>query len=306
MTKYNIEGGIDFFNELYKSLDLNDNDDDDNNKCLITNELLKDRYITLNCNHKFNYIPLFYDIYNHKIKFNSLEGSSSRLHSNEIRCPYCRVKQEGVLPYYEDLISKKVNGVNFYDPNLKQQSNSNYNSHKCEYKLINENYDPTKPESQTNSKYLQSCGHYYGTQISLYNNLNPLEPITYGDSNYYCYTHKKEMIKKYKIQKKEKEKEEKKQAKILEKQTKLLEKQNAKIKEKEEKQKAKALKKNQVTENIVLGPSIIQNENPIITGCVQILKTGLNKGSPCGCKIINENMCKRHYLLAHKELIINN
>jgi hypothetical protein len=289
MTKYNIEGGIDFFNELYKSLDLNDNDDD---MCLITNEPLKDRYITLKCNHKFNYIPLFYDIYNHKLKFNSFECSSSRLHSNEIRCPYCRVKQKGVLPYYEDLVSKKVNGVNFYDPNLNQQTHPNYNSHKCEYKLINENYDSTKPESQTNSKYLQSCGDYYTTQISLYNKIKPSEPITYGDTNYYCYTHKKEMIKKYKTQQKEKEKDEKKQAKILEKQ-------NAKIKEKEEKQKAKDLKKNQVTENIVLGPSII-------TGCVQILKTGLNKGSPCGCKIINENMCKRHYLLAHKQLIINN
>ena len=85
---------------------------------------------------------------------------------------------------------------------------------------------------------------------------------------------------------------------------KLLEKQNAKAKEKEEKQKAKeiakALKKNIITENVVLGPSIVQ------TGCVQILKTGINKGNPCGCKIISENMCKRHYLLNHKELIINN
>ena len=297
MTKYNIEGGIDFFNELYKSLDLNDNDDDDNNMCLITNEPLKERHIVLKCNHKFNYIPLFYDIYNHKLKFNSLECSSNRLHSNEIRCPYCRVKQNGVLPYYEDLVSKKVNGVNFYDPILNQQIHPNY-SHKCEYMLINENYDSTKPESQTNSKYLQSCGHY-ATQISLYNKITPTEPITYGDTNYYCYKHKKEMIKKYKEQQKKKEKDEKKQAKILEKQ-------NAKIKEKEEKQKAKDLKKNQVTENIVLGPSIIQNENSIIKGCVKILKTGLNKGSPCGCKIINENMCKRHYLLAHKELIIKN
>jgi hypothetical protein len=306
MNKYNIEGGIDFFNELYKSLDLNDNDND-NSVCLITNEPLKDRYITLKCNHKFNYIPLFNDIYNHKLKFNNLEGINSRLSSNEIRCPYCRKKQEGVLPYYEDLVLKKVNGVNFYDPNLKQKSYSNHTSHKCEYKWINQNYDPTKPESKTNSKYLnQHCGHYHGTKILLYNKLNPSEPITYGDTNYYCYTHKREMIKKYKLQQKEKEKEEKKQAKILEKQTKLLEKQNAKIKEKEEKQKAKTWKKNQITENVVLGPSIIENQTTNISGCVQILKTGLKKGTPCGCKIVSENMCKRHYLLVHKELIINN
>jgi hypothetical protein len=306
MTKYNIEGGIDFFNELYKSLDLNDNDDDENNMCLITNETLKDRYITLNCNHKFNYVPLFYDIYNHKLKFNSLEGTNSRLSTNEIRCPYCRKKQEGVLPYYEDLVSKKVNGVNFYDPNFKHHSNSNSNytvSHKCQYKWTNDNYNPDEPESLTNSKYIKkSCHNYFGTQILIYNKLNPSQPITYGDNNYYCYIHKREMIKNYKLQQKEKEKKEKKEAKLLEKQMKLTEKQNAKIKEKEEKQKAKALKKNLMSENVVLGPSNLENK----TGCIQILKTGLNKGSPCGCKIVNENMCKRHYLLAHKQLNINN
>ena len=129
----------------------------------------------------------------------------------------------------------------------------------------------------------QSCGHYNGSQISIYNNENPSQPITYGDTHYYCYTHKKEMIKQYKLQQKEKEKEEKKQAKILEKEMKLLEKQNAKQKAKEEKQiakeTAKALKKNPMSENVVLGPSIIENQN----GCVQILKTGPNKGKPCGC-----------------------
>ena len=40
MKNYQIEGGINFFDELYKSLDIPENDnkcDDDNNKCLITN-----------------------------------------------------------------------------------------------------------------------------------------------------------------------------------------------------------------------------------------------------------------------------
>ena len=59
----------------------------------------------------------------------------------------------------------------------------------------------------------------------------------------------------------------------------------------------KALKKNTTPENIILGPSIV-------TGCIQILKTGPNKGKPCGCNIVLENICKRHYLLNHKEIII--
>ena len=64
----------------------------------------------------------------------------------------------------------------------------------------------------------------------------------------------------------------------------------------------KIAKKELKSENIVLGVLNIENQ----TGCVQILKTGTNKGKPCGCKIVSENMCKRHYLLNHKELIINN
>ena len=43
MKKYKIEGGINFFNELYKSLDIEENEfktEDDNNLCLITNHPL--------------------------------------------------------------------------------------------------------------------------------------------------------------------------------------------------------------------------------------------------------------------------
>lgn len=233
-----------------------------------------------------------------------MEGINSKLSLNEIRCPYCRKKQQGLLEYYEELGLEKINGVNFYEPIIKHDISSyNYTSHKCEYQCPNVNYDLSKPESQTNSKYLnyQSCCHYNGTQILVYNKLNPSQPITYGDTKYYCYTHKKDMIKQYKLQQKEKEKDEKKQTKILKKQMKLLEKQ------KEVKEKAKELfnilNKNSMTENIVLGPLEFPLE---YKGCVQILKTGLNKGNTCGCKIVLENMCKRHYLLKYKNLIINN
>ena len=312
MVKYNIEGGLDFYAELYKSLDIEECEhktEEDENKCLITNQQLTDKHIIMDCGHKFNYIPLYNDIVNHKKKFNLMEGLHSKLNINEIRCPYCRKKQNHLLPYYEEFGLEKVNGVNFYDQNLKPlQSNYTYISHKCEYQYPNPTYDISKPESDTNSKYLnyQSCGHYNGTKILVYNKTNSSEPITYGDTKYYCYTHKKEMIKQYKLQQKEKEKEEKKQLKILEKETKLLEKQTAKAKEKEEKQKVKALKKTflpekvlkkeLISENVVLGPSNVTNQ----TGCVQILKTGVNKGNPCGCKIVSENMCKRHYLLNDK------
>ena len=46
-----------------------------------------------------------------------MESSAGHLKMNEIRCPYCRKKQIGVLPYYEELNLEKVCGVNHIDLN---------------------------------------------------------------------------------------------------------------------------------------------------------------------------------------------
>ena len=42
--------------------------------------------------------------------------------------------------------------------------------------------------------------------------------------------------------------------------------------------------------------------NVTMVGCLEILKSGINKGIPCGCIIHNNNMCKRHYSLNQKKL----
>ena len=111
-----MEGDIDFFAELYKSLDDDDNknktEEDDDNICLITKKQLTDKFVKMDCGHKFNYIPLYYDILNHKKKFNNMEGTTTRLKQNEIRCPYCRKRSVGLLPHYEDLNLAKISGVN--------------------------------------------------------------------------------------------------------------------------------------------------------------------------------------------------
>ena len=298
MDKYNIEGKINFFDELYKSLDVDDNDNDnDYNKCLITNELLIDKHVILDCNHKFNYIPLYNDLINHKLKFNCLESTSGQLYVNEIRCPYCRQKQSKLLPYYEELGLKKINGINFFDPSIKIACNNSC-SLKCEYKLPNANYDISKPETDINQKYI-ICNNHYSTKIFMYNSKNPQEPITYGDNNYYCYKHKKEMIKEYKLKEKKDlniaKKKEKEDLKIAKKK----EKEDLKIAKKKEKEDLKGLKKKQSIENIVLGPIIIENQT-INLGCIQILKSGQNKGNPCGCKVVTDNLCKRHHSINNK------
>jgi len=101
-------GGIDFYAELYSSLD--GEEVDNTNICLITDEVLTNNHVVMECGHKFNYIPLFNDIRAHKTKFNSLEANHVKI--NEIRCPYCRARQKTLLPYYPELGLPRIIGVN--------------------------------------------------------------------------------------------------------------------------------------------------------------------------------------------------
>ena len=84
-----IEGEIDFYAELYKSLDDDDTknmeDINENKLCLISKQQLTDNFVELICGHKFNYLPLYKDIVNHKLKFNNMEGPHGRLKRNQIR-----------------------------------------------------------------------------------------------------------------------------------------------------------------------------------------------------------------------------
>jgi hypothetical protein len=131
-----VEGNINFYEELKKQLNDSENEiistiDDTNNdvttsneiniintiqddkyigRCLITNEKLKEGYVTMLCNHSFNYIPLFNDLVHHK---KTLYLETQMLKTNEIRCPYCRNKQSVLLPYYECMGVPKVTGINY-------------------------------------------------------------------------------------------------------------------------------------------------------------------------------------------------
>ena len=318
MKKYSVEGGIDFFTELYKSLDYEESihkTDEDNNKCLITNQVLTDKFIEMTCGHKFNYLPLYYDILNHKNKFNNLEGNSTRLKHNEIRCPYCRKRQTGLLPYYEELKLPKSCGVNHiehnYDPDTDFVPSSNQYK-KCEYLSPNIYFNTSSQnisEVYNDNLVLEDCKSlkckFMGTQIN-YGNTGG----NYGDDKYYCWTHKKLVVNSYKKAQLDKIKEEKKQLKLKEKEELKKAKDEAKQKEKEEKQKAKdELKKSSKTktsktnvsihENTIIGVSSVATESVEEEGkqillCQEILKSGKNIGTVCGNKILDNNVCKRH------------
>jgi hypothetical protein len=321
MKKYNIEGGINFFSELYKSLD-DEEDTTQDNLCLITNLPLNENFFKMGCGHKFNYIPLYLDIKNHKQKFNGMEGNSSRLSHNEIRCPYCRNRHKGVLPYYEELGLSKINGVNYIDPNYKASVNPSSNYKPCQFLIPNLNFNPVVPASETSAYNGGNCKFYVcshmGSKLNFQYGVESGE--NYGDDKYYCWSHKKQMIKKYKTEILVKTKEEAKQAKLLAKEAVKKQKEEEKQKAKEETQKAKeeTQKANKKTknkntdnavnkDNIILGSTIITDMlgNELKT-CIQIIKLGPNKGNQCGCKVYKDNKCKRHTnkLTTNNEIIM--
>jgi len=289
MNKYIIEGGLDFYEELYKSLDINETiekTEEDNNLCLITNQTLTEKFVELNCGHKFNYGPLFLDLKNHKLKFNGMEGSSGRLNTDEIRCPYCRTKQKGVLPYYKELEFPKINGVNDINPYSNGFSHNYKTYKKCMFKTPNPDYDPlgNNPVETTD----------YNTGNCQYHICFSIGTFIGTDENNYCWKHKKIILNKIKEEAKLKVKEEAKKAKDEAKKAK----DEAKEAAKKAKLEAKKTKQNVPQENIVLGQLDLSG-NDIITGCVQILKTGQNKGNHCGCKVVIDNLCNRHLKIKH-------
>ena len=298
MTKYNIEGGIDFYSELYKSLD-EDNDqaqeqEQENQLCLITYSPLIKNFVTLDCNHKFNYIPLYNDILNHKKKYNAMERHV--LKSIEIRCPYCRHVQNNLLPYYEDEHVKKVHGVNFFDESLV-------------IKRTGDLRDYVEGEC---------CVQYHAQNGNIGYCLNTHVVLIPENNKYYCVYHKyygqKEAAKELKIkgmkemkkkmmEAKQKIADEKaaiksaqknaqesakitKQSAKLAKQSAKLAKQSAKL----AKQSAKQAKESTRAINGVEPELVIVEEK-----CYQILKSGPNKGGQCGLNIFQDNLCKRHH-----------
>ena len=299
MVKYIIEGNIDFYKELYKSIDQETKEvieqnngeiksgeggegGEENNKtkelilCLISNMPLTENFVQMNCGHKFNYIPLYNDILNHKKKFNIMEHQS--LKNIEIRCPYCRKVQQELLPYHKYPGVKEVHGVNYFDPTvvLKNQcaccthNNMTFIIGKCEYELMEEG---------------EECPN---TSVLL------LEQ----NKKYYCLYHKYKMsndlAKKMKLEKiafKKKQIEEEKQKKLDEK----IKAKEEKMKEKEDAKKIKedAKKSKDEAKTVKLTKSKINNENVVLSVmcCTQILK----KGGTCKQKQHTGTLCLRHH-----------
>ena len=110
---YILEGNANFNATLLKALceaqpSLEKRNEE--NICLISHTILDNNAITLNCNHKFNYIPLYNELVKQK-GVNRLEVQ--KLKKLQIKCPYCRTIHTNVLPYKSALKNDKIIGINW-------------------------------------------------------------------------------------------------------------------------------------------------------------------------------------------------
>jgi hypothetical protein len=271
MSKYVVEGNINFYEELYKSFDEPESQEESTDLCLITNSPLTENFVTLNCNHKFNYDAIYNDIYCHKKKYNSMERCLVK--QKEIRCPYCRTIHPSLLPHIEGY--PKSHGVNYYDEKL--EVNLVNNNCYIAYTLVVCCYVSAPVDNIT-----PKCNTHYVKVLAL-------------DGKTYCGMHYRLRTKEIYNANKIKEKMEKKQALMLEKQKIMDEKNKTKLDEKLKKQAEKMnAKVNKIkNENVII--SSAQHPTEIDqTKCVQILKSGPNKGKQCGCKIISHSLCGKH------------
>lgn len=97
------------FNKRLFELLCDENDDiDDEEVCLISGNKLEKNHVTLICSHRFNYKCIFNEIKRQK-NFSNLE--TCKLKKYQLKCPYCRTIQNGVLFHKEHY--PKLDGINW-------------------------------------------------------------------------------------------------------------------------------------------------------------------------------------------------
>lgn len=105
----NYKTKFDFYEELN-----NDDEPDENEseKCLISNLPLDKTKIEFECGHKFNYYYIFRETINSKkINYNVTPGH--KLDCNSIKCPYCRTVYNILLPPSLDISeTSTIKGIN--------------------------------------------------------------------------------------------------------------------------------------------------------------------------------------------------
>ena len=141
-----VEPNNNNFNKELLELLCQDDEQNKENICLISNTALKENYVKLCCGHTFNYTAIFNEIKYQKCHSHHYE--TQKLSSYQIKCPYCRTVQNGLLPYYENMT--KCNWVNWP---IKYQ----YKPNNCLYKYIS---GKRKGKSCSKSCFNKYCNNH--------------------------------------------------------------------------------------------------------------------------------------------------
>jgi len=256
MSKYRVEGDLDFYAELKK-----EDSQVDSHLCLISNTALGEYSVKMECGHSFNYEPLYNDLVNHKKKFNSMERQLLR--TKELRCPYCRGIQRSLIPFYEELGLPKVHGVNFFDETL----------------LL-----PRSVE-KTSQSFIGVCAYSMTSNTQC---LSTWVSVVESLGKTYCGYHKYIAIQ-------EQNKEQKKMAKVAAKQEAANKKEADKAVAQAAKAASKAAKAAEKAAAKAASKAATKAAaKTVIYLCKTLIKSGKNAGKECGCKIFAQDKCKRH------------
>ena len=153
-----------FYELLNKKMENNEKEDEEN-ICLISNTELTKHSIKLQCGHKFNYLPLLNEFYNQKYvnryyTIDNLNHKEFLLYRKSkknyyLKCPYCRVVQFNIIPYVESIDRLKIPkyyGINTEDITFAfHKSNKENNNFENINIQIIENIQNTSTTSNTNT-----------------------------------------------------------------------------------------------------------------------------------------------------------
>jgi hypothetical protein len=137
-----------FKDALYRCISEEENTNDDH-LCMISKvPLTRENKITLYCGHSFAYNALLEEVKQQKRKmYNTNCFGRDKLKRNEVKCPYCRGVQKGLLPQKGNEELKYIN----FPPKWTMYT------HKCTNVFLSGKRKGEKCEKLSKEKYCLTC-----------------------------------------------------------------------------------------------------------------------------------------------------
>jgi hypothetical protein len=133
--EYEVEGDIDFFNELKQMTAASTAPTASTApRCLITDEPLRRDHITLQCGHRFNYVPLFKDVLFQKCALlpKNLSASIITTYTKTAPAVVAAAAAQSALPTYQTQ-NPSVLSVTYNSSYNLETTKLQYNEMKCPY-----------------------------------------------------------------------------------------------------------------------------------------------------------------------------